>query len=126
MRTAMILMAVSALALSDMGGVANAKTCTDASKHFVKCPAAAPKPGPKPLFGMMKPKPAAPTPMVKAPMFKSPMAKAPAPRGPIVKSVAPGANDPRGATARCKDGTYSHSKSHSGSCSHDGGVAKFL
>ena len=34
--------------------------------------------------------------------------------------------DPTGAIAQCKDGTYSHSKKHSGSCSHHGGVAKWL
>jgi hypothetical protein len=28
--------------------------------------------------------------------------------------------------AKCKDGTYSHNKQHSGSCSHHGGVAQFL
>lgn len=40
-------------------------------------------------------------------------------------SSASGA-DADGATAKCKDGTYSHSKHHSGSCSHHGGVAEFL
>jgi hypothetical protein len=34
--------------------------------------------------------------------------------------------DPTGATAQCKDGSYSHSQRHSGSCSHHGGVAKWL
>jgi hypothetical protein len=34
--------------------------------------------------------------------------------------------DPTGATANCKDGTYSHAKQHSGSCAGHGGVAKFL
>ena len=33
---------------------------------------------------------------------------------------------PSGSTALCKDGTYSHSAHHSGSCSRHGGVAKFL
>ena len=33
---------------------------------------------------------------------------------------------PPGATARCRDGTYSYSKHHSGTCSHHGGVAKWL
>ena len=32
---------------------------------------------------------------------------------------------PDGVTAVCKDGTYSYSKHHSGSCSHHGGVARF-
>ena len=35
-------------------------------------------------------------------------------------------SDSTGATAKCKDGTFSHSKHHSGSCSHHGGVDKFL
>ena len=30
-----------------------------------------------------------------------------------------------GATATCKDGTYSHAKTHQGACSRHGGVAKF-
>jgi len=33
---------------------------------------------------------------------------------------------PPGATALCRDGTYSYSKHHSGTCSHHGGVAKWL
>ena len=44
-------------------------------------------------------------------------------------AIAPGAlagAPPIGATARCTDGTYSYSQSHSGSCSHHGGVAKWL
>lgn len=32
---------------------------------------------------------------------------------------------PKGATARCKDGTYSFSKHHQGTCSHHGGVAQW-
>jgi len=33
---------------------------------------------------------------------------------------------PRGATAQCRDGIYSFSKSRRGTCSHHGGVAKRL
>lgn len=33
---------------------------------------------------------------------------------------------PAGATAKCGDGTYSFSQSHSGTCSHHGGVAQWL
>ncbi len=33
---------------------------------------------------------------------------------------------PAGATAECDDGTYSFSESRSGTCSHHGGVAKWL
>jgi hypothetical protein len=33
---------------------------------------------------------------------------------------------PDGATAKCKDGTYSFSQNRSGTCSHHGGVAQWL
>src|SRR5579871_1417290 len=33
---------------------------------------------------------------------------------------------PKGATAQCGDGTYSFSRSRRGTCSHHGGVAKWL
>jgi hypothetical protein len=36
------------------------------------------------------------------------------------------AGPPPGATALCRDGTYSFSQTHSGSCSHHGGVAQWL
>jgi large subunit ribosomal protein L22e/Meckel syndrome type 1 protein len=35
-------------------------------------------------------------------------------------------NNPAGAIAQCKDGTYSHSKVHSGACSKHGGVGKWM
>lgn len=33
---------------------------------------------------------------------------------------------PTGATAQCRDGSYSFSRSRSGTCSHHGGVSKWL
>lgn len=57
---------------------------------------------------------------------------APAPRpGPATGRAAPGSsaandNNPAGATAQCKDGTFSHAAHHAGACSHHGGVAKWL
>lgn len=33
---------------------------------------------------------------------------------------------PAGATAVCEDGTYSFSQHHQGTCSHHGGVARWL
>jgi hypothetical protein len=36
------------------------------------------------------------------------------------------ASAPPGATAVCRDGTYSYSRHHSGTCSHHGGVARWL
>jgi hypothetical protein len=37
-----------------------------------------------------------------------------------------GGAPPPGATAQCRDGTYSFSQHHSGTCSHHGGVATWL
>jgi hypothetical protein len=33
---------------------------------------------------------------------------------------------PAGATAQCRDGSFSFSQSHRGTCSHHGGVTKWL
>lgn len=41
-------------------------------------------------------------------------------------SVAAAGSAPAGATARCRDGTYSYSRHHRGTCSHHGGVAVWL
>src|SRR4051812_29357837 len=35
-------------------------------------------------------------------------------------------SNPRGATARCRDGTYSYSEHASGTCSHHGGVSRWI
>ena len=49
-------------------------------------------------------------------------------RGEWVPSPTRTPNDtpPAGASARCRDGTYSFSRSRSGTCSHHGGVAQWL
>ena len=44
----------------------------------------------------------------------------------VLAGVATGAGPPPGATALCRDGTYSFSQTHSGTCSHHGGVARWL
>lgn len=36
------------------------------------------------------------------------------------------ARSPSGATARCRDGTYSYSEHASGTCSHHGGVGRWI
>ena len=58
-----------------------------------------------------------------APVRPAPTARAAAP----TTSATHAANtDPTGATAQCKDGTYSHATSHRGACSRHQGVAKWL
>jgi pyruvate/2-oxoglutarate dehydrogenase complex dihydrolipoamide acyltransferase (E2) component len=90
-------------ACSGHGGVQKAVKSTAAA-----APAAAESPAPA----------AAPTPASSAAAAKA---------APAAKSAATTGNtDPTGATAKCKDGTYSKSKQHKGSCSHHGGVAEFL
>jgi hypothetical protein len=46
--------------------------------------------------------------------------------GHLVHSPVRARSAPRGATARCNDGTYSFSEHHQGTCSHPGGVAECL
>jgi Protein of unknown function (DUF3761) len=49
-------------------------------------------------------------------------------RKPDAKPATAAAADssPADATARCKDGTYSHAQNHSGACSTHGGVDKWF
>ncbi len=47
-------------------------------------------------------------------------------KGQTVKRPENCSSAPQGATAQCRDGTYSFSKSRRGTCSHHGGVAKWL
>lgn len=46
--------------------------------------------------------------------------------GRCVHRPAKAPSAPAGATAKCYDGTYSYSLSRSGTCSHHGGVARWL
>lgn len=45
---------------------------------------------------------------------------------PQIPTARAPAGAPAGATAMCKDGTYSTSKVHTGACSHHGGVSEWL
>jgi hypothetical protein len=47
-------------------------------------------------------------------------------RGNCVRRPVRGPRPPEGATARCRDGTYSYSQSRRGTCSWHGGVAQWL
>ena len=55
-------------------------------------------------------------------------AAAPAPAAKAAAAPAPAApaGAPAGATAKCKDGSYSQAKTHKGACSKHGGVDSFL
>ncbi len=46
--------------------------------------------------------------------------------GQLVQSPTKSSSVPAGATAQCRDGSYSFSQNHRGTCSHHGGVAKWL
>ena len=78
-------------------------------------PAAAPAPAPAAA-------PAAPA--------AAPAAAAAQPKSSTAAKSAPtakaGNTDPTGATAKCKDGTYSKSQHRAGTCSSHGGVADWL
>jgi Protein of unknown function (DUF3761) len=103
-------------ACSDHGGVQKtAKTApatapTPAASTAATAPAATPAPS-----GASQSAPAATT-----AAKSTPSASKSAP------SAAAESTDPTGATAKCKDGTYSKSQHHSGTCSHHGGVAEWL
>lgn len=66
---------------------------------------------------------AAPTAKASTMTKAAPEAKASESKAP---TMAASSTDPVGATAKCKDGSYSHSKHHGGSCSNHGGVADWL
>lgn len=138
MRPLSLAIAISISLLVAGGAYAKAPQCKDASGKFIKCPAAA-----------AATTPAAPPKVVRCKDAKGKFIKCPTagatttttttsvsapptrsttttttttttvPRGSSVGA-------PAGATAKCKDGTYSMSKTHSGSCSHHGGVAAWL
>lgn len=123
------------------GASAKAAQCKDAAGKFIKCPPAAAKPAPAPAAAKAGPckdasgkfikcgaatpavavaaKPAKPVPAAKP----TPVAAAHTVAAPTGVSHA---GAPAGATAKCKDGTFSMSKVHSGACSSHGGVAGWL
>jgi hypothetical protein len=47
-------------------------------------------------------------------------------KGETVKRPESCSAAPEGATAQCRDGSYSFSRNHRGTCSRHGGVAKWL
>ncbi|MDB5722180.1 MAG: hypothetical protein JWP15_2798 [Alphaproteobacteria bacterium] len=92
--------ALSALALVAAPAFAKAPQCRDAKGHFTPCPKAAPAPATVKVTHTTV-------------VHRQVATHAPA---------APAAGKP---TAKCKDGSVSYSKTHSGTCSHHGGVASW-
>jgi|GEM_PF-853751 len=100
----------------------------DFSKTCLKGSSAAPAPAsvtPAPVASAAAAKPAvtAAAPVKKSAMLGGALAQKPASSAAKVNTVTTSA---AGATAQCKDGTFSQSKTHSGACSRHGGVAKWL
>jgi hypothetical protein len=125
------------------GAAAKATQCKDAKGKFIKCPPAAAAPVTPAASTRCKdakgkftkcPPPAAATPV--APATPAATTRCKDAQGRFTKCSPPAATPtasaptmsggPAGATAKCKDGTFSSSKTHSGSCSHHGGVAAWL
>jgi hypothetical protein len=98
-------------ACSGHGGIAKAGAAPAAAA--AAAPAAAPAPAPAAA-------PAAPAAAPAASKSKSSKSASTGGSGEAVDM------NPAGATAKCKDGEYSHSKHHSGACSSHGGVAQWL
>ena len=80
--------------------------------------------------GGVKTASATPAPAAKAaaPTTAASVRPAPAARqaAPATATTHAANTDPTGATAQCKDGTYSHATNHRGACARHQGVAKWL
>jgi hypothetical protein len=92
-------------ACSSHGGVQQAAPASAAAPAATPAPSTLPTPAAAPATAPVTVKPA-------------PAAAAPA--------ASAGNTDPAGATAKCKDGTYSKSQHRSGTCSGHGGVAQWM
>ena len=91
---------------------------TGTTKATTSAPAAAP--------AAAAPAAAAAAPAPK-PAMAAPAAAAAAPKAAAAPASKEGVdNNATGATAKCKDGAYSHAANHSGACSRHGGVAEWL
>ncbi len=59
--------------------------------------------------------------------LKSALAAADQPAIHVAATATPtNSGDPSDATAKCKDGTYSYSKTASGTCANHGGIARWI
>lgn len=126
-------------ACSRHGGVKVAgMTPSAAAPPTAAMPAQRSAPAPRSAPTTSTPTRSYPTPTASAPARTYPApAAAPAATQPVPRATGPttaaapttsrsNANDPTGATAQCRDGTYSHASTHRGACSRHQGVAKWL
>jgi hypothetical protein len=114
----LMMFALSLPALADSGTPTNCKDgTTSAATGKGACSG----------HGGVQKTPAAATPA--APAASTPAAAAPAgtamTAAPAAKTPA-STTDPTGATAKCKDGSYSKSTHKAGTCSNHGGVAQWM
>lgn len=103
----------------------NVPASTDSTAPSVSTHDATPTPAPTPALPAAAPAPAAapvpaPTPKTCSAGYYLNTA------GNCIQSPTTAPSAPAGATAECRDGTYSFSQSRSGTCSHHGGVASWL
>ncbi len=103
---------------SGHGGVQKAAAAAPAAAPAPAAPAAAPKAAPATAAAPAAAPAAAAAPSTTAAKTATATKSAP--------TAAASNTDPTGATAKCKDGTYSKSTHHSGTCSSHGGVAEWL
>ena len=103
MRASIAMIVASTVLLA--GGPASARDikCRDAKGHIAKCP------------------PAAPAKVTHTSILHR-LTKRTTTTTHSTAASAPGGK----LTAKCKDGSLSYSKTHSGSCSHHGGVATWM
>jgi hypothetical protein len=66
------------------------------------------------------------SPAVTTPVLVTPTYASPPRERPRAKQSTASSGAPAGASARCRDGTYSFSSSRRGTCSHHGGVSEWL
>jgi hypothetical protein len=116
-------------ACSNHGGVKTWFANSGSAATATKQPTVMPKNAP-PAQVTPQPAPAPPPPSATANPASKPStaAKQTAPTGKTsskAQIVAPPPGTPDNATAKCKDGTYSFAKTHSGACSNHGGASEW-
>lgn len=115
-------------------GIANAGTPTNPSSSSVKVPQTSTviqQQAPIAPATVVQPKVTKVAPVVTSPQSPVQEVKTPVKTyintsGNTVQSPTYYNSQPAGATAKCRDGTYSFSQSRRGTCSHHGGVEEWL